>query len=380
MSAIGRRGFLVGLGATMSLAAPVRGQPVAPRMWRIPLTLTQSRVVIDCSIAGQGPYPFVLDTGGTIGLIAQSLVDRLKLRKLGLSPLRLKIGRKPYPIYEATDVVFGGQLRQPSAAFAGVEQLNFRDGAVGSLAAGLLTAGNSEIDFEARELRIYPDAAPERTGWIRSDKAIVSYGNRNGSSFLLADATLGGKAFRFGVDTGWPSAMQIYRKTAEAVGIWDAPRWSPTGQGGKARLVRAPALGLGGATIDGVLLAIVETPEWDLFDEGIIGLPILKLFDMATAPAEQALYLKRNRLTAEPERYNRAGLWVDRDGKDAKIAVVGAGSPAAGAGLKPGDRLIDVDFGALVEKMFGPAGTHLALTVEDAAGRRQLDLVLADYL
>jgi hypothetical protein len=376
---IARRDFVIGSGVAMVLPGQgLRAQAGEP--WRIPITLTDSRVLVDCSIAGRGPLRFVIDTGGTIGLIDTKLADTLKLRKVGASTLALRGARKPYQIYEATDFVFGGQLRQPSATFAAVDHVNFRDGAVGSLAAGVLTAVDGELDFEAREWRIHRGGAPDRAGWTRYDNAIVSYGNRNGSSFILADATLGGKSFRFGVDTGWPSPMQIYRKTAEAVGLWNAERWTPAAPDGKVRLVRAPALGLAGTTIDGLLLTILENPEWDLFDAGIIGLPILRRFNMATAPAEKAFYLKPNGLAAQAERYNRAGLWIDRDGKDAKIAVVGPGSPSEKAGLKPGDRLLDVDFGSLTSRMFDPAGTEIALKVGRGGQSRDLVLTLADFL
>jgi hypothetical protein len=376
---IARRDVIMGAGAAALLpAAALKAQ--AGQSWRIPITLTDTRVQVECSIAGKGPLPFVIDTGGTIGLIETKLAETLRLRKLGATTLALRGARKPYPIYEATDFVFGGQLRQPSATFAAVDHINFRDGAVGSLAAGVLTAVDGELDFAASEWRVHRGGTPDRTGWTRYDKAIVSYGNVNGSSFLLADATLGGQSFRFGLDTGWPSPMQIYRKTAEAIGLWNAERWTPAAPDGKARLVRGPALSMAGATIDGPLLAILENPEWDVFGAGIIGLPILRRFNMATVAADKALYLKPNGLPAQPDRYNRAGLWIDRDGKDAKIAVVGAGSPAAKAGLKPGDRLIGVDFGALTSGMFGPAGTGIALKVAQSGGPRDLVLTLADFL
>jgi hypothetical protein len=377
MTHIHRRMFLVGAGVAASLPRIARAEEA---IWRIPVTLTDTRVMVECGLAGHGPFPFVFDTGGTIGLIDMKLVETLKLRKLGPSTLALRGARKPYPIYEATDLVFGGQLRQPSAAFAGVEKFNFRDGAVGSLAAGMLTAVDGELDFANREWRIRRGAPPDRTGWTRYDKAIVSYGNRNGSSFLLADAILGGKSFRFGLDTGWTGAMQIYRKTAQAAGLWDASRWSPAAPDGKARVVRAPSLGLAGTVIEGVIVTILEHPEWELFDAGIIGLPILRRFNMATASAEKALYLKSNGLPAQREWYNRAGMWIERSGKDVRVAVVGPGSPAESAGLKAGDLLIGADFDMLVERMYEPAGGKLPLTVESGRARRDLVLTLADFL
>lgn len=378
MICIGRRALLI--GATAAVAAPrAFAQGVDPI--RVPFTLTDSRVIVECMVAGRGPYRFVLDTGGTIGLLEARVVRELGLRRIGESPLAVRAARTPYPVHEAPELVFGGVLRQASAAFAAISDFGFGDGAVGSLAAGVLSAVNGELDYDAREWRIYR-APPARPDWTRYERAIVQHGNRNGSSFLFADAGLGEHMFRLGLDTGMPTGIRIYRRTAERAGLWDAPRWSPAAPDGRTRIARAPALRLAGATIEGPLVSIMESPQWPLFDAGILGLPILRQFNMATESGSGALLLKRNgqAATAVAERYNRAGLWIARDGAALSIGVVGAGSPAAAAGLAPGDRVIGAEFSALVAAVQGAAGTRLPLTVERGGLRLDVVLTLADYL
>ncbi len=374
--AINRRTFLAATGTMAAMPASMRAQTPP---YRIPITLTNARVLVDCTVGEHGPYRFVFDTGGTIGLIEQSLAQELKLRKLGSSILGLKQGRKAYPIYVVQDLAFGGQVRQPVSAIAGVDNVSFLEGAVGSIAAGALTAGDCELDFDDKEWRIYRDGSPDRTGWSRYPHGIFHFGNKNGSPFIAADAALNGQSFRFGLDTGMPSTMRIYRKTAEQAGLWNAPRWSPTAPEGKGRMTRTP-LSLAGETLPGVIITIIDNPEWGAFPNGVIGLPILRQFNIATVAKSEELLLKRNGVAPSPERYNRAGLWIDRDGGDAVIRVVGPGSPAEKAGLKTGDRLIGVRFGRLIEEMFGPAGHDIALTIEQASGRRNLTLQLEDFL
>lgn len=376
MASVDRRTFFVGAGATALFARTARA---ALPPYRIPITLTDTRVLVDCTIAGNGPYRFVMDTGGTIGLIELKLARQLKLKMLGSSRLALRQGNQAYPIFAVPDLAFGGQVRQPLSAIAGVDVVNFREGAVGSIAAGALTGGDAELDFAAKEWRIYRDGPPDRTGWTRYDKGIFRNGNVNGSAFIAADATLGGRSFRFGLDTGMVSTMYIYRKTAEAAGLWDAPRWSPGGPGGKGRMVRA-SLGLAGETIPDVVITMLDSPEWGAFPFGVIGLPLLRRFDIAASAGTQAVYLRRNALDAPPERYNRVGMWIDRDGPNARIAAVGAGSPAEKAGLKAGDRLIGVDFGKLIDRMFEPAGHEIALVVDRSGARRDVTLRLEDFL
>lgn len=371
-----RRRFLASAGAIplLSQAAPAATPP-----YRIPIELTDSRVLVECTIGEHGPYRFVFDTGGTIGLIELKLAQQLKLKRIGSSRLELKQGSGAYPIFVVPDLAFAGKVRQPVSTIAGVDVVNFRDGAVGSIAAGALTAADCELDFDAREWRIYPDGTPDRSGWTRYDRAIFHQGNLNGSAFIAADAVLGGRSFRLGLDTGMPSALHLYRKTAEAAGLWNALRWSPAAPHGKGRVVRT-RIELAGEMIEGVIATLVETPEWSVFPSGVIGLPILRRFNMATAAKEGALFLRRNKLEAQTDHYNRAGLWIDRAGADVTIGVVGGGSPAEKAGLRAGDRLIGADFANLLEQMFAPAGTEIALIVERAGQRRDLRLRLEDFL
>jgi hypothetical protein len=331
-------------------------------------------------LAGRGPHRFVLDTGGTIGLIDARFARELRLPRIGQAPLALGGRQGNYDLHEVRDLVFGGVARQPSAAFAAINGFNFGDDAVGSLAAGVLTAVNGELDYDAREWRIHNDA-PQRVGWTRYEQAIVQHGNRNGSSFLFADAELGGQRFRLGLDTGMPTPIRIYRRTAERAGLWNAPRWSPGSPDGRTRIVRAPSLRLAGATVERPLISIMESPQWELFDAGLLGLPILRQFNMATEAGSRTVLLKRNRQSPpEGERYNRAGVWITREGTRLSVGVVGGGSPAEAAGLAAGDRLLGADFEGLVAAFHGPAGAHVPLTIDRAGRRRELVLTLGDYL
>lgn len=346
----------------------------------IPIRLTERRVLVDCSIGASGPYPFVLDTGGTIGLLQLALAERLRLRKVGDSNLALLQGRKAYPIYEAKDFAFGGLLRQPSAAFAGVDNVGFGDGAVGSLAAGTLTSLDSELDFDASVWRIHRSDTPDRTGWTRFADAIAPYGNRNGSPFLYADIEMAGRTVRFGIDTGMPPSSRIYRKAAEALGLWDAPKWAPAGPDGRGRLVRAPSVTIAGATVEGALFLVQDEADWGAFPNGILGLPLLRLFNIATEAANKAVLFRRNTLAPLPPRYNMAGMWIDRAGQEIAISVVGPGSPAAAAGLKVGDRIVGREFTDFIRAMAEPAGSTIAMTVRSGAATRAVTLTLTDYL
>ncbi|MGV3456962.1 hypothetical protein [Sphingomonas sp.] len=373
---IARRPLMFGAAAAM-LGGAARAQTATPVT--VPIRLTDDRVLVEAMFGGGRAFLLALDTGGQMGLINNGIAETLNLNRIGSRRLNLAWGRTDYPIFQAKNVMLGGRLRLETLELGGVDR-DLGDGAIGSLPAWVLTLADGELDFDAGVWRAHGAGLPALPGATRFEKGIAQKGATADRKFLFADAALNGRSFRFGLDTGMPSVMRIYRKTAEAAGLWNAPRWSPAAPQGKTRMVRVDRLELAGATVEGAVIQMRDDPDWDIFDAGIIGLPILRLFNIATSNRDGALFLKRNRQVRQPARYNRAGLWVDRAGSGMVAGVVGAGSPAEKAGIKAGDRLSGMRFEELIGQTSGPVGTVLPLTVGQGAAARQVSLVLEDYL
>jgi len=377
---IGRREAMIGAGAAMLCGRGAQAAVAGPV--DVPITLTENRVLVSGSIAGMGPLPLAIDTGGEMGLIKNAVAEQLKLKRIGKRWLKLATGRDEFAIFEAPEVVLGGKIRLPVLALAGVDR-NLGESAAASLPARVLTVVDGELDFDAGLWRVHDGGLTDRTGWTRYEKGIVQRGVSEDTRFLFAEAALNGRRFRFGLDTGMPSMMRIYRKTAEAAGLWDAPRWSPAGAGGRTRLIRPDTLEIAGITIQRPLVQMRDDPDWKEFDTGLIGLPLIRLFNLATSNADRALFLKRNAQKPQPMRYNRAGMWLER-AKDAKevsvVNIVGPGSPAEKADIKPGDRLSGIPFDTLIDRTSERSGTKLALNVEREGATRPVELVLADFL
>src|SRR3954454_5134768 len=136
------------------------------------LALIGNRAALALKIGDAGPYLFMLDTGGFVSMIDTQLAETLKLERTGYTNARGIGGQTVLPVYLAHNVVFGGGAVQPHVAFAGMQH-GF-DGAIkGALAAGMLTAVESDLDFKHGEWRAYPDGRPERVGFVRMGNAIA---------------------------------------------------------------------------------------------------------------------------------------------------------------------------------------------------------------
>jgi serine protease Do len=373
-----RRQWLLGCGAGLSvLALPRRLAAAATgRAYRVPVDLVSRRLIVTCTIEGQGPFAFGIDTGGVVSMIDAALAARLKLRKRGKTGLGIAGRIDRYQMYEAREVVFGNAFRQQAVLLAGLEGLGLGRGVVGMLAAGCMTTIDAELDFVAKEWRLYPDGGPDRSGWVPHEDAIRS--ERVGSPHLFGKAAIGGEGLRCLLDTGAPSPTILRPKAARRCGIdLDAHNWSPAQSNGKeARVFRAPQpLEVGGLTLDRALVIVNEQAP-SFVGDGIIGLPVIQRLNLATDVKRGLLWTRPNGLPPAPWRYNMSGLWIDRRGNGIVADRVGKGSPAEAAGIAPGDRLEGLAFGPLIARLNGPAGQQVPLRV---AGR-DVVLTLADYL
>lgn len=371
-----RRDFLAATGAG-ALFAPslVRADGGA---LAAPIRLQDGRVLIDCTIGTNGPWPFVIDTGGTLGLMRNDLVRSLRLRKQGQQRLQLRVGAQPYGIYEASDMRLGGVVPQSRVTFAGVDNI-FPANHAGSLAAGIITELPSELALAEGVWRLWPDGAPERGGWTANTDAIREANNPLGSPLLYADARINGRQLRVGLDTGIPLSNYVYRAAAEAAGIGQANIWAPAPPNGTGRVVRAN-IEVAGLAIPDALVTLVDQPEWAEFQNGILGMGILRRFDIATDPSSRTVYLRANGNGGIRDRYNRFGAWIERRGDEIVLGTIGPGSPAQLAGLQAGDRVIGISFATMLDAIYQPAGTRLPLRVDGRGGRRELVVTLADYL
>ncbi|MDH7976062.1 aspartyl protease family protein [Sphingomonas sp. AR_OL41] len=383
---ISRRNLLAGL----SLAAAWPGAAIGAgrRVFRASIALEESRVLVAVGMVGKGPYIFMIDTGADFGLIHNSLATTLKLPIGGHTRVRGMGGADIYPIYEARDFVIGGTMRQARVALVGAGELHFGADIEGTLAAGIITAGDTDLDFDAGEIRLYPDGRGERDGFTKLNSSIRRLNGRTESSpYIFADVAVGGQAFECMLDTGAPNLLTLSPNAARRAGLWDDSRpyapFRPGGIGGSGsmnRLVRVPSLALGGLAIDAPLVALeplgTVAPK---IGEGIAGLALIRRFNLSIDARSRSLWVQPSRQPAVGRRYGLSGLWLDRKSEAAEVAAVGTGSPAAEAGVQVGDRIAGAWPELLAAINRGP-GTPVSLAIERGGTKRTISFTLRPYL
>ena len=388
---IGRRTVLAGGAAAAML--PRAALAAARGVYRAKIALEGDRVLVAVGIAGKGPYIFMIDTGGVVSLIHDSLAKELKLSQIGHSALGGAGGADIYPLYKARDFVIGGTIRQASVALVGAGELNFGEDIEGTLAAGIITVIDSELDFDAGELRMYPDGRGERPGFAHVRSSIRRLGSSEGeeSPYIFADVAMNGRSLDTMLDTGAPGFLSLGPAAARASGLWDDTRpfspYRPQGVGGQGQLgrfIRVPSVTFGGVTIDRPIVTLrgqgTGIKAGAEIGDAIGGLALIRLFNLSVDAGSRQLWVQRSREQLPDQHYGMSGLWLERAADGIKVEVVGTGSPGAAAGILAGDSIVDMAWGPLLAMINGKPGDIVKLTIVRDGARRPVEFALKPYL
>lgn len=192
----------------------------------VPMDVSSGRPIVELMLNGDGPFPFVLDTGASAFVLRSSTVEQLQLTASGQSTISSP-GGSPVPVNE----VGVDDLSISDLSFGPVEAIYFEEGSmVSQLGAGVIgpvflkDAGRTYLNFIDNELEIGGSfITPEDGKWIAF-----------GESAPLLDVSL-----RFGdldipgrIDTGNPSIIAVPEHYAE-----ELPLDSNVEVVGKARTV-----------------------------------------------------------------------------------------------------------------------------------------------
>ncbi len=318
---IDRRGLIKGLAA-LPLVAPAmaRAQDMS-RIALAPIHLRDSRLWMPVRFGGGQPHPFIVDTGAFANMIGEGLARRLDLREVGSLRVAGFGGAERFAAYRAPDVSLG-EVRVGSMTFAAFQDGMFHPAAAGLLSAAVLTVADTDLDLDAGLWRLHLDGRSDRSGFEALPSTIRAETLDSGAAKILVDSVIDGASYRLEVDTGAPDALLLGSTATRRSRLWnDSTPFSPFrlsgigGDGGRARLVRASSVTLGGISFERPLISLTDPAESRVIpSDGVIGLRLLQQLNLSTDLRRRRLWARRNARPEPPERYGMSGLWLGERG------------------------------------------------------------------
>jgi hypothetical protein len=213
----------------------------------------------------------------------------------------------------------------------------------------------------------------------------------------MIQAELDGISGEFEIDTGSRASVSImgpfatsnhlnekYQAKTEVIGGY--------GVGGPSRalLVRPQILKIGSIEIKdpvGLIELGNRGAAAAMQTAGNIGGGILKRFTLTLDYENRVLYFEPNTAFKEPDIFDHSGIWCMQDDNGGLSVVdVVKNSPADKAGLEAGDKIVGLDgktitgaeINAVRAKLKEAPGTKVTLQVDGKAGKREVNLTLAE--
>ena len=165
------------------------------------------------------------------------------------------------------------------------------------------------------------------------------------------------------------------------------------GVGGRenAYFVRAQVLDIGGVHMTSVVTELLADTagigaKQDI--AGLIGTGILKRFNLTFDYPHNTIYFEKNAKYNRPSVFNRAGLAPRITSEGLKVVSVFVDSPAATAGISPGDTILAInghtgdqlDAPFLFDVLRQPVGTVVHFKILHAGVEKSVQLTLRDLL
>ncbi len=211
-----------------------------------------------------------------------------------------------------------------------------------------------EIDYPGKRLKLYRPSAFKSKGRGRELKLELI----DQKPFIQVPVTFSrGKSslYRLLLDSGagFSAALFMSEQERKAIGISGVYGTLGYGLSGdmKGHLSRIEALRLGPYTLQNPIIAFPDSlaaskdilPEYHI---GIIGMDILKRFQLTISYPHRKIWLKKNRMFRNHFLYNTTGIEIERPFEELPLYMVKEvreGSVAAAAGIRAGDQVLEVN-------------------------------------
>jgi predicted aspartyl protease len=360
----------------------------------IPLEIDNSIILVRVRVNNSKPLKFNFDTGASL-----SVINSERAAELGLKPEGKAIGNA------TGGVIQGSFVRGVSLSVQGAEVSNqlagiFSFGAVscfemdGVIGYDFIKQFVVELDYQNKTLNLYDPRTYTYNG--KGEVIPISLAGRTPTVrtkiFLEGREAVEGQ---LEVDTGADSTLVInspfVAKQRLLAALTKTLQGSTVGAGGEQELImgRIKAVQLGRFVFDNPIIGLSRDTEGSGASEkndGLIGGEILRRFKVILDYSRNRMILEPNSNFSDPYENDMSGFAVASDEADCKamkVESVMENSPAAEAGLQPGDIITAIDGKPTdsfasdeLEKLFRQHGKELTLTVKRGEGVIQTKLKL----
>jgi predicted aspartyl protease len=196
--------------AGQAVAAGAGGTKELGGARRIPARVVGGRfMVVPVAVDGTGPYPFLLDTGGTSTIVDETLAARLRLPRLGQAVAETATAARFADLVRATLTLGGLERRDGDVISAPLDAVHALDPDIrGVVGQDLLRGANWWFDYRGRAL--VEDAQGALADSMLGKRMAVHWtADRPAVDASLAD----GRALRLILDSGAGAAL-LFREPA----------------------------------------------------------------------------------------------------------------------------------------------------------------------
>lgn len=316
----------------------------------LPIKIINNHIYGYAKVNGQGPYLFIFDTGGA-NLVTPATAKQLGLPVQGKAPGggagegTVDVGFTKVESLQVGDATIKNQVFPVLDFIApGVEGVD----ETGMVGFETFRRFVTRIDYGKSTLTLINPKAFDPTDAGTPVHFVFN------QSIPEVEGSFEGIPARFDVDTGSRAELTLTKPFAEKNGLRAKhPKGVDTvdgwGVGGPSRayVTRGATMTVGPVKIDNVVTAMATQKKGAFAGgeyQGNIGGGILKRFVVTFDYDHQIMYLKPlPEPVADTGTFDRAGMWFNQGSNGFKVVDVTANSPAAKAGLEPGDLITLVD-------------------------------------
>lgn len=350
----------------------------------VPMRIENRKMLVDVMLNGEGPFPFVFDTGGHF-ILTSATAKRLKLDVAGRGT---KDPENNDGFARVSELRIGDALIHNDVAhvvpysYARLER-GSKPPKAGWLGLELLNRFSVVIDPAKGTFTLRPRGSHTQYAGVRIPLVLDE-------DAPLAPCRIDGAQGECMIDTGNASATIVEGHWSHAAGL-DTRFAHGLDAGDGVRVSRAD-INLGGIDLPNEIVYAFPQQESGsestTVEAGIVSETVHERYVTSIDYAQHAMWLAPIPGITPPP-FNRTGLQLSKKADGSfTVTFVYARSPAAAAGLKTGDRIVAIDgkpasqwSGAdITAANLAPPGTRRSYTIADPSSPRVVTLRLTEML